>query len=61
MEYTHTHTHTHTHVRKNKQNQNSPKKESRLTQWEKETKNDINQLKTKLTKEQIGKQNQARC
>ena len=49
------------HVRKNKQNQNSPKKESRLTQWEKETKNDINQLKTKLTKEQIGKQNQARC
>ena len=55
MEHTHTHTHTNT------QNQNSPKKESRLTQWEKETKNDINQLKTKLTKEQIGKQNQARC
>ena len=44
MEYTHTHTHTHT--------------KSRLTQQAKETKNDINQLKTKLTKAQTRKQNQ---
>ena len=31
-----------------------------MTQQAKETKNDINQLKTKLTKAQNGKQNQSR-
>ena len=44
-----------------KQNQNSPKKkklkkDNKLTQWTKETKSDIHQLRTKLTKEQTGKQ-----
>ena len=32
-----------------------------MTWQTKETKIDINQLKTKLTKEQTGKQNQSRC
>ena len=34
------------------------KKYSRLAQQAKETENDINQLKTKLTKTQTGKQNE---
>ena len=32
------------------------KKDNKLTQWTKETKSDIHQLRTKLTKEQTGKQ-----
>jgi len=32
------------------------KKDNKLIQWTKETKNDIHQLRTKLTKEQTGKQ-----
>ena len=42
-----------------KQNQNSPMtiKYSRLTQWTKEAKNGIHQLRIKLTKAQTGKQN----
>ena len=42
-----------------KHNQNSPTKikYNRLTQQTKETKNDIHQLRTKLTKAQNGKQN----
>ena len=45
-----------------KQNQNSSTKIkcNRLTQWTKETKNGIHQLSIKLTKEQIGKQNQSK-
>ena len=49
------HIYTYTH----KQNQDSPTKikYNRLTQQTKETKNDIHQLRTKLTKAQNGKQN----
>ena len=53
-----------THIYTHKQNQNSPKKKKKkqkwLTQWAKESKNGINQLKTKLTKAQTGKQNQSK-
>ena len=59
---THTHTHTHTHTPINKtKTVKKKKKYNRLTQQTKGMKNNINQLKTKLTKEQTGKQNQSRC
>ena len=50
------------HIYTHKQNQNSPKKKKQklLTQWAKESKNGIIQLKTKLTKAQTGKQNQSK-
>ena len=49
------HIYIYTHV----QSQNSPTKMkySRLTQWTKEIKNYIYQLRIQLTKAQIGKQN----
>ena len=54
--------HTYTHIYTHKQNQNSPKKRKyrRLTWQAKETKNNINQLETKLTKAQTRKQNQSK-
>ena len=62
MEYTlymyiHTHTHTHTYIYTHEQNQKSPTKTkyNRLTQWTKEIKNHIYELRTKLTKEQSQK------
>jgi len=50
-------THTHTHTPINKTKTVKKKKYNRLTQQTKEMKNNINQLKTKLTKSQTGKQN----
>ena len=49
------HTHTHTHTYKQNQNSKKKKKYNRLTQQTKGMKNNINQLKTKLTKSQTGK------
>ena len=55
---THTHTHTHTHTPINKtKTVKKKKKYNRLTQQTKGMKNNINQLKTKLTIAQTGKQN----
>jgi len=51
MEYTHIHVHPEA-----KPKQSKKKKDNKLIQWTKETKNDIHQLRTKLTKEQTGKQ-----
>ena len=58
--HTHTYTHTHTHI----YTQTKPKhsktiKYKRVTWWKKETKNGINQLKTKLTKTQPGNKTKA--
>ena len=54
----HTHTHTHIYIHTDEQSQHSPTKikYSRLTQQTKEIKNDIYQLRTKLTKAQTRKQ-----
>ena len=51
---------TYTHIHTPKEYQNNPKKRQyKIVTWQtKKTKNDINQLKTKLTKTQTRKQNQ---
>ena len=49
---THTHTHNHNCLKKGKY--------EKVSWWAKETKNGINQLKTKLTKTRTGEQNQSR-
>ena len=50
-------THIYIHIHKQSQNSLTKIKYNRLTQWTKEIKNYINELRTKLTKAQTGKQN----
>ena len=55
-------TKTREHAQRERENQSSPKKRKhkRVIWWAKQTKNDIDQLKTKLTETQNRKQDQSR-
>ena len=54
IEYTHIHVYPEAKPEQSKKKK--LKKDNKLTQWTKETKSDIHQLRTKLAKEQTGKQ-----